>query len=231
MLTYFIKRRIKKYYGVSNKCVEWLKHFNIKADGILYNSIDTSIKDKYLKRIKKDDNKINITFVGRMIEEKGVYKLIEAFKDLEKKYNNIVLNLAGDGPILNKIIEENKNEEKINILGNLEHNDVLKLLCKTSIFVNPSDFSEGLPTTILEAGLLECAVIATPMGGTTEIISDENLGIVCSSQKEDITKNIEWLLNNKLEMKKMGKNISKKIMNEFSWEKTVKKVEKIIEKN
>lgn len=231
ILTNSIKRRIKSYYGVSNKCVSWLKHFNIEANGVLYNSIDISIKKKYSKDIVKDNNKVKITFVGRMIEEKGVLKLIDAFKDLQKKYNNIELNLAGDGPILNKIIKENKNEDKINILGNLKHDDVLRLLCKTSIFVNPSDFSEGLPTTILEAGLLECAIIATPMGGTTEIISDDSLGLICTSKKEDIEESIELLLNDNSKMNLIGVNISKKIMNEFSWSTTAKKVKDIIEEN
>ena len=56
--------------------MEWLKHFNIEAKGIFYNSIDTSEGEKYKRYINKSKDKIEITYIGRMIEEKGVLKLI-----------------------------------------------------------------------------------------------------------------------------------------------------------
>ena len=103
ILTNFLKKNIKDYYGVSKKCTEWLRHFNIEARGVFYNSIDISQSEKYKSYLNKVKDKIIITYIGRMIEEKGVLKLITAFKQLEKKYNNIELYLAGSGPILEKM--------------------------------------------------------------------------------------------------------------------------------
>ena len=223
-LTNSIKKRVKDYYGVSKKCTEWLKHFNIEAKGVFYNSVNTEEIEKYNKYIKKSAEKIVITYTGRMIEEKGVLRLIEAFKNLEKKYNNLELNLAGDGPILEKIIQDNKNIASIKVLGTISHEEVLKLLGRTNIFVNPSHFSEGLPTTILEAGMMKCAVVATPMGGTVEIISDENIGYICGFETDEIQDKIEKIINDKEKMKKMGINIEKKVKEEFSWDVTAKKI-------
>lgn len=231
MLTNKIKKNVKDYYGVSKKCTEWLKHFKIEAKGVFYNSVDTSEIEQYKEYINKSEEKTVITYTGRMIEEKGVLKLIEAFKNLSKKYENLELNLAGEGPILEKIKEENKDNKNIKILGKITHEEVMKLLGKTNIFVNPSSFPEGLPTTILEAGMMKCAVIATPMGGTGEIIKNNEIGYICGFQTEEIQEKIEKLLKDREEMKKLGENIQEKVKNEFSWEATAKKIEKSIKIN
>lgn len=230
-LTDYIKKSVEDFYGVSKKCTEWLKHFNIKAKGVFYNSIDIDEVEKYAKYIQKDPNKVVITYVGRMIEEKGVLKLIEAFKKLEKKYDNLELNLAGAGPILEKIVLENKQEKNINILGKISHDEVLKLLGHTTIFVNPSAFSEGLPTSILEAGIMNCAVVATPMGGTTEIISSDDIGYICGFKTDEILEKIEKLINNKNEITKLSININDKVKKQFSWDITARKIAETIKYN
>lgn len=224
ILTNKVKKNVKDFYGVSKRCTEWLKHFKIYAKGVFYNSVDTEEIEKFKDYINKSEEKIVITYTGRMIEEKGVLRLIEAFKNLSSKYPNLELNLAGDGPIYEKIKEENKNIQNINILGKISHEEVMKLLGKTSIFVNPSHFSEGLPTTILEAGMMECAVVATPMGGTTEIISDDSIGNICGFETEEIQKEIEKLIQNKDNIKTKGQKIKAKVKEEFSWDVTSKKI-------
>lgn len=227
-LTNAIKKNVKDFYGVSKKCTEWLKHFGIEAKGVFYNSINIEEVEEYTKYIQKDSDKIIITYVGRMIEEKGVLKLIEAFKKLEKKYDNLEFDLAGAGPILEKIIAENKDEKNIKILGKLSHDEVLKLLGKTTIFVNPSAFSEGLPTTILEAGIMNCAVVATPMGGTTEIISGDDFGYICGFETDEILEKIEKLIRNKDEITKLSSNINDKVRKQFSWDVTARKIAETI---
>ena len=231
ILTNSIKKNIKDFYGVSGKCMEWLKHFNIEAKGIFYNSIDTSEGERYKSYINKSKDRIEITYIGRMIEEKGVLKLISAFKQLEKKYKNIELNLAGSGSILQKIIEANKNENDIKILGKISHDEVLKLLGKTKIFVNPSAFPEGLPTSILEAGMMKCAVIATPMGGTKEIISNDDIGYICGFETYQIQEKIEKLIKNENEVLKLSNNIYDIVSKQFSWDNTARKIAKIIDSN
>lgn len=228
ILTNSIKKRVKDYYGVSKKCTEWLKHFNIEAKGVFYNSVNSEEIEEYSKFINKDTGKINITYTGRMIEEKGVLRLIDAFKNLNKKYDNLELSLAGEGPILEKIIQENKDIKNIHILGKISHDEVMQLLGKTNIFVNPSHFSEGLPTTILEAGLMECAVVATPMGGTTEIISDDSLGYICGFETQEIQEKIEKLINEPEIVKDMSIKIKQKVKEQFSWDITAKKIAETI---
>ena len=222
-LTNAIKKNVKDFYGVSKKCVQWLKHFDIEAKGVFYNSINTEEAQVYSSNIQKDSEKISITYVGRLIPEKGVLKLISIFKDLQKKYN-IELNIARQGPLLDKIKQDNKDNINIHILGMLSHDEVMNLLAKTDIFINPSSFPEGLPTTILEAGIMECAVVATPMGGTAEILENENIGLICGFEENEIKEKLVELLNDKDKREKLSKNIKKQVIEKFSWDATAKKV-------
>ena len=222
-LTNAIKKNVQDFYGVSKKCVEWLKHFNIEAKGVFYNSINTEEAEVYNNDIQKDNEKISITYVGRLIPEKGILKLISIFKDLQKNYD-IELNIAGQGPLLDKIKQDNKDNINIHILGMLSHDDVMNLLAKTDIFINPSSFPEGLPTTILEAGIMECAVVATPMGGTAEILENENIGLICGFEENEIKEKLVELLNDKDKREKLSKNIKKQVIEKFSWDATAKKV-------
>lgn len=222
-LTNAIKKNVKDFYGVSKKCVEWLRHFDIEAKGVFYNSINTEEAEVYSNDLQKDSDKISITYVGRLIPEKGVLKLISIFKSLQDKYN-IELNIAGQGPLLDKIKEDNKDNTEINILGMLSHDEVMNLLAKTNIFINPSSFPEGLPTTILEAGIMQCAVIATPMGGTAEILENDNIGLICGFEEEEIKEKLVELLDNPKKREELGENIKKQVIDKFSWDATAKKV-------
>ena len=82
---------------------------------------------------------------------------------------------------------------------------------------------EGLPTSILEAGLMKCAVIATPFGGTKEIIENNNNGLLITNQ-EELTLALKKLIANKDLQNTLSNNLYNKIKNEFLWENTANKV-------
>lgn len=66
----------------------------------------------------------------------------------------------------------------VEFLGFRDRKEVLeRIFPDTDIFVNPS-FQEGLPTTVIEALLSKCTVVATNAGGTSEISSEADLRLV-----------------------------------------------------
>lgn len=228
ILTNYVKILVKEYYGVSNQCVNWLKHFKINARGVLYNSIDIKQYEKYNTNtysLSEKEDIIKILFVGRMIKDKGIIELVEAYKELKKKYK-IQLTLAGKGPLFEKIKKENAD---IIFTGSLDHEDVMKLYTNANIFINPS-YSEGLPTTVLEAGLMKCAVVATDVGGTSEIIEDGKDGLLCKPEVLDIVQKLEILIKDKNLREQLSENLHNKINKQFSWENTTKQLLEIIEK-
>lgn len=218
LLTSLVKSYKPKFYGVSKRCNEWLKHFKINANGVLYNAIDANVyeKEKNNHYLTKDKKKIVITYAGRIIKEKGILLLLEVFKNIDNK--NLVLYVAGDGPILEDIKKQYQ-EKNIKFLGKLNYKEVISLYNDTDIFVYPSMFPEGLPTTILEAGIMKTAVIATDRGGTIEVINDETKGLIMKENKESLEEKLLYLINNPKEITKMKENLYIRVKENFSWNK------------
>lgn len=226
-LTNVIKRNVKDFYGVSKGCNEWLKHFKIDAKGVFYNSIDAQNYEKYKDEqyaIHKQPEDVIITYASRVIKEKGILNLIDAFKIVKQNYKNIKLIIAGDGPLLQEIMKNNSDDPDIVFTGKLEHNEVMALYNTTDIFVHPSMYPEGLPTSILEAGLMKCFIIATDRGGTIEVVDDKENGLIVKENVSDLVEKIENVLGNKEMMDLYKEKISDKVKKQFSWSNTAKTI-------
>ncbi len=222
---------VDKYYGVSLECNKWLKHFNITASGVLYNAIDEKEiyklfqKDniKIKNEIEYNENNIIITFTGRLIQEKGVLKLVKAFRKVQEKYKNAKLCIAGDGDLYDQITSEA--QESVYLLGKLSFEDVVSLLKLSTIFCLPTDYPEGLPTSILEAIVCENFIITTKAGGAKEVITNESFGIILErNDVKEIQEKIIYAIENK-EMRKLAVEKScKRVISEFTWSSTVEKL-------
>ena len=222
----FIKRRTDGFYGVSQNCVNWLKHFNIKPEGVLYNSVDPVAIDK-MPAAKKADygcgaDQLLIVFAARLIEEKGVLKLVEAFNKM-KDNDNAKLVIAGTGPLLESL--EKINNPAITVTGPLPFEQVIGLYKAADVFCLPTDYPEGFPTTILEAAACKAVVVATDKGGTSEIITDENHGIIIKENTvENIKKALEFVCENEAYRNKCADNAHTALINNFTWDKTCEKL-------
>ena len=91
------------------------------------------------------------------------------------------------------------------------------------IFVLPS-LKEGLPYTLLEAGLAGLPVIASNVGGIPEIIENNKTGLLASAANiYEIARAIKKLIEDKNLSENLAKNLRQKIISEFSFKKTIKK--------
>lgn len=220
-ITRKILKSSPRFYGVSKRCNEWLKYYNIDASGVFYNSID-----KIESPDKKIEDIIHIGYVGRVIPEKGIENLIKAYYVLKEKYN-IDLTVVGDGPQL-KYLKNTYPE--VTYTGAVNHDSVIENMKKFDIFVHPSMYPEGLPTSILEAGMMKCAVVATDRGGTTEVISNSNLGIIVKENVQDLIDKLDSLLSDKKKILNFQNSIYNEICKKFTWEKTAMFVEEELKK-
>jgi glycosyltransferase involved in cell wall biosynthesis len=221
-LTSYLKKYVNYYYGVSKEACNWQKHFNIEASGVWYNSINEFNKEK----ITKNSKQINILYAGRVLKQKGVIELLNSFQKLSKKYSNIYLNIAGAGNLLSEVKSKYKSSS-INFWGKLDFDELINKYRECHIFVYAPNWPEGLPTSILEAGLMDCAVIGSPQGGIKEIIANNDTGLMINNEDE-LYKAMEKLITNKDLREKLAENLNKKVKNEFLWEKTAKKIIKDI---
>ncbi len=224
VLMTFIKRYISDFYGVSISCNKWLKHFGIKGKGVLYNAIRIEdFKNKtpcYREKLEIEQEKIVISFVGRLIEEKGIRKVCEAFEKLDQ--TKVCLIIAGDGELFTEL----KNKYKdILWLGAIEHEEVIQLLHITDIYILPTDYPEGFPTSVLEAAMCACCIVTTNAGGSKELIINSSYGVIMQDNSvEELKEKLEWLLSQGEIRGQMGRNVQNRVKKHFTWDLTVKKV-------
>jgi glycosyltransferase involved in cell wall biosynthesis len=113
-----------------------------------------------------------ITFAGRLIDGKGVSDLLSAFAALQGP--DAVVCIVGDGPRrgeLEELARRLQISERVLFLGYLSEEEAWSVMRASDVIVNPS-YTEGLPTSVLEAALMGKAVLATDVGGTPEIVTD-----------------------------------------------------------
>ena len=167
--------------------------------------------------IQKDD--FVLLFVGRVVKDKGINELIQAFFILDKKYNNLKLLIVGDfeehlNPIESKSIEIMRSNQNIIQVG--FQKDVRPYLGVSSLFVLPS-YREGLPNSLLEAGSFGIPLLATDINGCNEIIRDRENGILIKPKSVDsLVDGISLLVENKQLYNRIKKSVRESIKTRYS---------------
>ena len=125
-------------------------------------------------------------FVGRLVRDKGINELVEAFTQLQNKYSNIRLVLVGRyeanlDPLKQETLDIIKTLPAIEAVGPQYGDDLLAYYATSDCFVFPS-YREGFPNTVLEAGAMGLPSIVTDINGSREIIEHGKNGIIIPSK-------------------------------------------------
>lgn len=148
--------------------------------------------DKIGYKIKKKKT-MQIYFAGRLIDIKGIKILLQIFKNLNYYYhNNFTLNIYGEGPLKDNIIDfaiNNNFQKKIKLYGHLKKKDLIKQIKKNDLLIFPTLRDSG-GIVILEALNNNINIITTNTSGPMSLIvgSKENLVDVKFSSYEKIIK-------------------------------------------
>lgn len=185
---------------------------NYNKISVVYNGVEVKNNEKKTH----DNNIIKIVIVGRLSKEKGHIVLLNAMKELiDKKFNNIVLDIYGDG------------EEKENILSFISSNGLQKYVYLKGFKsdINLSDYDIGIMASVAEAfgrvtveymmsGLV---TIAADSGANPEIINNYENGLLFSQGNAfDLANKIIDVVSNKNLMKKIKINGQKTAREKFS---------------
>ncbi len=178
------------------------------------------------KRDTEPDAPIVIGTISELTKNKGLQYAIEAMARLKNK--NMVFSVIGEGEErknLENLIREMGLEDKVQLLGFRENaSNYLNLF---DIFTLTS-VKEGLPYTILEAGLAGLPVIASDVGGIGEIIENGRSGILVEPKNaEQIVEALIRLIENKKKRKEFGENLRKTVTQKFSLKKMLNETKKL----
>lgn len=181
--------------------------------------------------IKRNDNDpFTFTFVGRVVGDKGINELVEAFCKLNKKYPNTKLKLIGGyerelDPLLPDVDDAIEHNDAIEANGPCYGEDLLVEYLKADCHVMPS-YREGFPNSVLEAGAMGRPQIVTDINGSREIITglektDGNMricknGIIVPSKDTDnLYRAMELMLTDSKMRESMKAEARPSIMSRF----------------
>lgn len=154
-------------------------------------TIHNGIKPEDYNFLERTEKEFTIGTIGEAVKNKGYEYLREA----AKSFPDVKLNIISNQP------------------------DAARYLKNFDIFVLPS-LKEGLPYALLEAGLAELPVIATNVGGISEIVEKEKTGLLINpADPKEITEAVEKLIKDEKLRKTLAQNLRQKVLKEFSFEK------------
>lgn len=121
--------------------------------------------------------RMEISFVGRLVREKGAHVLLSAWKKLSSlRRAKSRLNIIGDGPELNLLKALAGSDPRIAFHGALDRRNTLQHLCQSNMLVCPSIWAEPFGLTIIEAMGSCLPVIASKLGGPAKIVDHGRSG-------------------------------------------------------
>lgn len=165
----------------------------------------------------RNNGRLRVVYVGRMIESKGVKTLFE----IAGETTEVDFVFVGDGPLVADLKEQKQKNKltNISVLGNLNREEVSKLLKTSDIFAYPSAHSEGLPLALIEAGVNGLAVVATDSGAISELIKDNETGLlVKSGDRKAFKVALDRLIEDKSLRQRLAKSLHGYTIKNFSWE-------------
>jgi glycosyltransferase involved in cell wall biosynthesis len=170
------------------------------------------------QQVKKDDSFFTVLFFGRIVPYKGIEYLIEAFRNLNTKFSNIKLIVAGSGTPYFEVDTELKNFSFLN--RHLSDNEIVELHQLSDVVVCPYT-SASQSGIVMTTYLFNKPIIASRVGAFIEVIDDLKTGmLVTPSDSDAIAEAIETLFNNKKQYNDMVTNIKdafSKQESEFNW--------------
>ncbi|MCB0208597.1 MAG: glycosyltransferase family 4 protein [Anaerolineae bacterium] len=138
---------------------------------------------------KIPSSKIRFGYIGRITPIKGVHLLIEAFTRLNLQ-DGVELTLYGKADVnaelyIQKLKQKVEGAANIKFAGFVDNAKISDLYQKIDVLVVPSIWPENSPITILEAQAHGIPVIASDVGGITDLVNHESNGLLFANQNVD----------------------------------------------
>jgi glycosyltransferase involved in cell wall biosynthesis len=119
-----------------------------------------------------DPGAVVIGFVGRLVRDKGVFELLEAWRILRREFTAAHLLIVGsfeDEDVRVRVHDLIESDSRVHVVGNVD--DPATHYAAMDLVVLPT-YREGLPNVLLEAGAMELPVVATRVTGCVDVVED-----------------------------------------------------------
>ena len=160
----------------------------------------------------------SLIYLGRLEDYKGIKELIAAFQEISSNHQDATLHIYGAGPLADYC----KQHQTSQIIYHGFSDQPLAKVASAEIFVLPS-YIEGLSLALIDAAMLQKAIITTNIDGNPEVVQDSFNGLlVPAKDQHSLAKAIDKLLQNPALTQEFAKASRIKYLHEFDFAKTVK---------
>lgn len=221
----FIIRFADKVTAISSYTAGLVKKVSNVPVSVIPFTSGFTFNQSFRELISKSKKTKIILFTGRLIERKGVKYLISAMPRVLKEVD-AKLEIVGDGPLLDNLKDQVRKlglEKNINLNGRVSDKGLIDLYKKCDLFVLPSikdrsGDTEGLGVVLLEAMGFAKPVIASEIGGITDIVKHGYTGLLVSQKNtKELAEAIIEVLKNKKLSDTLAQNGFNYLKDNFDW--------------
>ena len=157
-----------------------------------------------------------ILFLGRIVPEKGLRYLIQAFKQVDTDKKLVIAGGSSDTQgFMDELIEMAKEDTRIIFTGFVQGRILEELYSNAYVYTLPSDL-EGMPLSLLEAMSYGNCCLTSDISECSEVVEDKAITFQ-KSNVDDLQKKIQFVCNNTEEVKNLKEQSSEFISNKYNW--------------
>lgn len=216
---------IDKFIAVTHKAKDTLVKEGVNPEKISVVNMGIDIKKFKPVHSKINSSSINILCVARLVPEKGITDLLEAFLKIKEKNPKVKLTFIGSGPLKKELIGY-----KNIFVKSLPYQQIQKEYQRADIFCLPSretkTWAEQYGMSLLEAMACGLPIVTTNSGAIPEVVGDAAL-ITRKSDPKSLESNLEKLIYDEALRDSLSIIARKRAVEKYDCRKAGKEIEKI----
>jgi len=182
--------------------------------------------ERFREQYGIDENAVVLVaqaMTAHTLKAEGLKLLIRAVRILRETYPNIVLIATREGKYSYEVkafAREEGVEEHVIFTGDVENPFVPLKICDLYTHITLGD---GLPLALLEAMAMGKPIVATPIAGIPEAITDGENGLLVAPEAEQVAEKIDLLLRNQEYAERLGSCAKRTVEERFTWEQAAER--------
>ncbi len=172
------------------------------------------------------EDRKTILYVGRIVREKGIFTLLDAFEKLRKQGKDVSLVLVGEGPLKEDLAKEvlrRKLNDRVKLAGFVDEKKLVSLYNSSDAFVLPSHY-EPFGMVALEAMASRVPVVVSDVGGLSEIVEDGITGVkVPAYNPSALAEGILRVLEDRELSEQLKENAYRAVQERYRWDMIAEK--------
>ncbi|MEO6683129.1 MAG: glycosyltransferase family 4 protein, partial [Ginsengibacter sp.] len=211
----YLKKNIHGWLFLSTEELKWIKSKSLLQSNRIFLvknivRINKFVRDPdFKKKLKIDNDYTVLLYVGRLIKEKGIHDVVEAYAEI-KNDSKTILIIVGDGEEFDRVKEKiNKSgiSKHIILTGWVDEKEAAYFTSNSDMLIFPTYYPEGFPMVVFNSLAAGLAIVTTPTRAAIDYLEEPHNCIWVKPQSKSSTRSaISRLLKNQILMKDMRQN-------------------------